>query len=95
MNSLLKTPIALALSLGILAGPAFAGMDEARQFLDKPRSVICRPFPASARKKKCSGSSMPPKPFAGMKIKVVSETLATHELRIQGAGAGLFRDYRH
>ena len=35
------------------------------------------------------------KPFAGMDIKVVSETITTHEYESRGAGQGLHRDHRH
>ncbi len=72
----------LATTAGILlamAGSAYAGMDEAKAFLDKEvgdLSTISR----ADQEKEMQWFVDAAKPFAGMDIKVVSETITTHEL---------------
>ncbi|MEO0428191.1 MAG: ABC transporter substrate-binding protein [Pseudomonadota bacterium] len=66
-----------ALALAMLAQPAFAGMEEARQFLDAEigdLSVLSREEQEAEMQFFVDAA----KPFEGMEIKVVSETITTH-----------------
>ncbi len=75
MTRLLTTTTALALGLGL---PAFAGMEEARSFLDAEigdMSTLTREEQEQEMQWFVDAAA----PFAGMDIKVVSETIATHE----------------
>ncbi len=61
-----------------LCSPAYAGMDEAKAFLDneiKGLSALSR----ADQEKEMQWFIDAAKPFAGMEIKVVSETIPTHE----------------
>jgi glycerol transport system substrate-binding protein len=78
MNLLLKSTTALALSLGVLTAPAFAGMDEAKQFLDTEIGDLST-LSRADQEKEMQWFVDAAKPFAGMEIKVVSETITTHE----------------
>ncbi|WP_417680328.1 ABC transporter substrate-binding protein [Roseibium sp.] len=78
MNLLLKSTTALALNLGVLTGPAFAGMDEAKQFLDTEIGDLST-LSRADQEKEMQWFVDAAKPFAGMEIKVVSETITTHE----------------
>ncbi|WP_346911357.1 ABC transporter substrate-binding protein [uncultured Roseibium sp.] len=78
MNLLLKSTTALALSLGVLTAPAFAGMDEAKQFLDAEIGDLST-LSRADQEKEMQWFVDAAKPFAGMEIKVVSETITTHE----------------
>ncbi|MBD1545509.1 ABC transporter substrate-binding protein [Roseibium aggregatum] len=78
MNLLLKSTTALALSLGVLTGPAFAGMNEAKQFLDSEIGDLST-LSRADQEKEMQWFVDAAKPFAGMEIKVVSETITTHE----------------
>ncbi|WP_346891845.1 ABC transporter substrate-binding protein [uncultured Roseibium sp.] len=78
MNLLLKSTTALALSLGVLTGPAFAGMDEAKEFLDTEIGDLSS-LSRADQEKEMQWFVDAAKPFAGMEIKVVSETITTHE----------------
>ena len=72
----LTSTTALVLLLG--AGQAYAGMDEAKAFLDaeiKDMSTLDR----AAQEAEMQWFIDAAKPFAGMDIKVVSETITTHE----------------
>src|SRR4029079_5876629 len=76
----LTSTTALVLLLGV--GNAYAGMDEAKAFLDKEIG------PLSTRPRADQEAEMQwfidaAKPFAGMDIKVVSETIATHSYESQ------------
>src|SRR3954471_16486171 len=76
----LTSTTALVLLLG--AGNAYAGMDEAKAFLDKeigPLSTLSR----ADQEKQMQWFVDAAKPFAGMEIKVVSETLTTHQYESQ------------
>ncbi|TIT70874.1 MAG: carbohydrate ABC transporter substrate-binding protein, partial [Mesorhizobium sp.] len=76
----LTSTTALVLLLG--AGNAYAGMDEAKAFLDKeigPLSTLSR----ADQEKEMQWFIDAAKPFAGMEIKVVSETIATHSYESQ------------
>ena len=78
MNLLLKSTTALVLSLGVLSEPAFAGMDEAKQFLDTEIGDLSA-LSRADQEKEMQWFVDAAKPFAGMEIKVVSETITTHE----------------
>ena len=76
----LTSTTALALLLGV--GNAYAGMDEAKAFLDKEigdLSTLSRADQEAEMKWFVDAA----KPFAGMEIKVVSETLTTHQYESQ------------
>jgi hypothetical protein len=71
----------LATTAGILlamAGSAYAGMDEAKTFLDKEVGDLST-LSRGDQEKEMQWFIDAAKPFAGMDIKVVSETLTTHE----------------
>ena len=76
----LTSTTALVLLLGV--GNAYAGMDEAKAFLDKeigPLSTLDR----AGQEAEMQWFIDAAKPFAGMDIKVVSETIATHQYESQ------------
>ncbi|NSX53321.1 ABC transporter substrate-binding protein [Parasulfitobacter algicola] len=77
MNLTLKSTTALGLTLGLLAGPAFADMDAARAFLDAnvERSTLSRADQEAEMQWFVDAAA----PFDGMEINVVSETITTHE----------------
>ncbi|WP_417263491.1 ABC transporter substrate-binding protein [Celeribacter sp.] len=82
MNHRLKTTTALALGLGLLSVPAFADMDAAKAFLDAEigdQSALSRTDQESEMQWFIDAAQ----PFAGMEIKVVSETITTHEYESQ------------
>ena len=71
----------LTTTAGILlamAGSAYAGMDEAKSFLDKEVGDLST-LSRADQEKEMQWFVDAAKPFAGMDIKVVSETLTTHE----------------
>ncbi|MGR3378931.1 ABC transporter substrate-binding protein [Salipiger abyssi] len=75
MTRLLTTTTALALALSL---PAFAGMEEARGFLDDEigeMSTLSR----AEQEEEMQWFVDAAQPFAGMEIKVVSESITTHE----------------
>ena len=61
-----------------MTGSAFAGMDEAKQFLDKEIGDLSS-LSRADQEKELQWFIDAAKPFAGMEIKVVSETIGTHE----------------
>ena len=69
---------ALALALAVTAGPAFAGMDEATQFLDSEIGDVST-LSRDEQEAEMQWFVDAAKPFAGMDINVVSETITTHE----------------
>ncbi|MEP3530145.1 MAG: ABC transporter substrate-binding protein [Sulfitobacter sp.] len=73
----MKSSTALAVTLGLLAGPAFADMDAAKKFLDEEieRSALSREEQEAEMQFFIDAAE----PFKGMDIKVVSETITTHE----------------
>jgi len=78
MNLNLKSTTALGLALSLLTGPAFAGMEEAKEFLDAEigeLSVLDR----AEQEAEMQWFIDAAQPFAGMDIRVVSETITTHE----------------
>ncbi|SFJ95615.1 ABC transporter substrate-binding protein [Celeribacter neptunius] len=82
MNHRLKTTTALALGLGLLSVPAFADMEAAKAFLDAEigdQSALSRADQEAEMQWFVDAAQ----PFAGMEIKVVSETITTHEYESQ------------
>ncbi len=82
MNRILMTTTALAFMAGAMASPAFAGMEEAKQFLDEEiagMSTLSR----DEQEKEMQWFVDAAQPFQGMDIKVVSETITTHEYESQ------------
>ena len=79
MNLNLKTTTAALL---ILAGPAFADMDAARAFLDSEIGDLSA-LPRDAQEAEMQWFIDAAAPFSGMEIKVVSETITTHEYEAQ------------
>lgn len=72
------TATAVALALMALGAPAWADMDAAKKFLDTeigPLSTLSR----ADQEKEMQWFIDAAKPYAGMEIKVVSETITTHE----------------
>ncbi|KAF0674661.1 ABC transporter substrate-binding protein [Profundibacterium mesophilum] len=77
MDLKLRSTTACALALGLVAAPAFAGMEEAQQFLDSEieRSTLTREEQEAEMQFFIDAAE----PFKGMDIRVVSETITTHE----------------
>ena len=76
-RSVMKSSTALAVTLGLLAGPAFADMEAAKKFLDEEieRSALSREEQEAEMQFFIDAGEA----FKGMDIKVVSETITTHE----------------
>ncbi|MFD1696124.1 ABC transporter substrate-binding protein [Roseibium aestuarii] len=74
----LKTGTALTLLLGTLSAPAFAGMDDAKKFLDSEIGDLST-LSRADQEAEMQWFVDAAQPFAGMEIKVVSETITTHE----------------
>ncbi|TKB04488.1 MAG: carbohydrate ABC transporter substrate-binding protein, partial [Mesorhizobium sp.] len=72
----LTSTTALVLLLG--ASNAYAGMDEAKAFLDKEIGDLST-LDRAGQEAEMQWFIDAAKPFAGMDIKVVSETIATHQ----------------
>ena len=66
------------MALALASGPAFADMDAAKQFLDKEVGDVST-LERADQEKEMQWFVDAAKPFQGMDIKVVSETLTTHE----------------
>jgi len=77
MKLTLRSTSALSLMVGMMTSPAFADMDAARAFLDKQieRSALTR----AEQEAEMQWFVDAAQPFQGMDIRVVSETIATHE----------------
>ena len=73
MRPTLRTTTALAIALCALAGPSFAGMEEAKAFLDAEIGDLST-LSRADQEKEMQWFIDAAKPFAGMEIKVVSET---------------------
>jgi glycerol transport system substrate-binding protein len=67
-----------ALVVLLAAGSAWAGMDEAKQFLDQEINGLSS-LSRADQEKEMQWFVDAAKPFQGMEIKVVSETITTHE----------------
>lgn len=76
MNQLLKSSTAIVFAL--VAAPAFAGMDEAKVFLDAEIGDLST-LTRAEQEAEMGFFIDAAKPFEGMDIKVVSETIGTHE----------------
>ncbi len=74
----LKETTALALLAGLIAGPAWAGMEDAKTFLDAEIGDLSS-LTRAEQEAEMQWFIDAAKPFAGMDIKVVSETITTHE----------------
>ena len=82
MTPTLRSTTALALALGLTAGPALADMEDARAFLDAEigdMSTLTREEQEAEMQWFVDAAQ----PFQGMDIKVVSETITTHEYESQ------------
>jgi glycerol transport system substrate-binding protein len=77
MNLSLRTTSVLALAVGLISTPVFADMNAAIAFLDEhiERSALTRAEQETEMQWFVDASA----PFVGMEIRVVSETIATHE----------------
>jgi glycerol transport system substrate-binding protein len=77
MNLTLRTTSALALAVGLMSTPAIADMSAAIAFLDEhiERSALTRAEQETEMQWFVDAAA----PYAGMEIRVVSETIATHE----------------
>ncbi|MFP7570052.1 ABC transporter substrate-binding protein [Marivita sp. S2033] len=82
MNVLMKSTTALGLSLGLLAGPAFADMDAAMKFLDEEIDGVTT-LSREDQEAEMQWFIDAAEPYAGMSINVVSETITTHEYESQ------------
>ncbi|SMX45636.1 ABC transporter substrate-binding protein [Actibacterium lipolyticum] len=78
MNLKLKSTTALGMALAIVASPVFAGMDEAKAFLDSEIGDLSS-LSRADQEAEMQWFVDAAQPFAGMEIKVVSETITTHE----------------
>ncbi|MRU15240.1 carbohydrate ABC transporter substrate-binding protein [Roseovarius sp. A21] len=78
MNLNLKSTTALGLALSLLTGPALAGMEEAQEFLDAEIGELSA-LDRAGQEAEMQWFIDAAQPFAGMDIRVVSETIATHE----------------
>ncbi|WP_319774994.1 ABC transporter substrate-binding protein [Breoghania sp.] len=74
----LKETTALALLAGLIAGPAWAGMEDAKKFLDAEIGDMSS-LTRAEQEAEMQWFIDAAKPFEGMDIKVVSETITTHE----------------
>ena len=87
-----RLTIAIA-AIAACASTALAGMDEAKKWIDSE-------FQPSALSKEQQLKEMEwfvnaAKPFKGMEINVLSETIPTHEYEVQDADQGVRGDHRH
>ncbi|MGY9049025.1 ABC transporter substrate-binding protein [Puniceibacterium antarcticum] len=78
MNLNLRSTTAVAAALACLAGPAFADMDAAKAFLDSEIGDVSS-LTRAEQEAEMQWFIDAAAPFAGMDIKVVSETITTHE----------------
>ncbi len=78
MNFSLKSTTAMGAMLAMLATPSFAGMDEAKAFLDAEIGDLST-LSRAEQEAELNWFVDAAKPMAGMDIKVVSETITTHE----------------
>ena len=78
MTFSLKSSTALALSLGLLSTPVLADMDAAKAFLDAEIGDLSV-LPRAEQEAEMQFFVDAAAPYEGMEIKVVSETITTHE----------------
>ena len=81
MNVLLKSTTALGLALA-LTQPAWADMSDAKAFLDKEIGDVST-LSRADQEAEMQWFIDAAKPFKGMSINVVSETITTHEYESQ------------
>ena len=81
MNLALKSTTAWRCA-GMLGRPAFADMDAAKAFLDAEIGDVST-LPRADQEAEMQFFVDAAKPYAGMEIKVVSETITTHEYEVQ------------
>src|SRR6056297_206025 len=82
MNLNLKSTTALAASLVLMGNAAWAGMEEAMEFLDNEIAGLSS-ISRAEQEAEMQFFVDAAKPFEGMEIKVVSETITTHEYESQ------------
>ena len=82
MNVSLRSTTALTVALGLLSAPAFAGMEEAREFLDTEIDGVST-LSREEQEAEMQWFVDAAEPFQGMDINVVSETITTHEYESQ------------
>ena len=82
MNISLKSSTALAVALGLLSSPAFADMEAAKAFLDAEIGDVST-LSRADQEAEMQFFVDAAKPYEGMEIKVVSETITTHEYESQ------------
>ncbi len=82
MTRMLRSTTALAVGLGLLAPPALADMDAAREFLDAEIGEVST-LSREAQEEEMQWFVDAAEPFRGMEINVVSETITTHEYEAQ------------
>ena len=73
-----QTSTAMALALMAYGAPAWADMDAAKAFLDAEIGTLST-LDRAAQEAEMQWFIDAAKPYAGMEIKVASETLTTHE----------------
>ncbi len=78
MKRRIKITVAMAAALSMGSSLAYAGMDDAKAFLDKEIKELST-LSREDQEKEMQWFVDAAKPFAGMEIKVVSETITTHE----------------
>ena len=77
-----RSTTAVATALALLAGPALAGMEEARQFLDEEIGDLSS-LSRAEMEAEMQWFVDAAEPFQGMEINVVSETITTHSYESQ------------
>ncbi|SEL27460.1 carbohydrate ABC transporter substrate-binding protein, CUT1 family [Roseovarius nanhaiticus] len=82
MNVTLRSSTAMALALGLIAGPAIADMEAAMSFLDDEINGIST-LTREEQEAEMQWFIDAAQPFDGMEINVVSETITTHEYEAQ------------
>ncbi|QFU09532.1 hypothetical protein PARPLA_01285 [Rhodobacteraceae bacterium THAF1] len=82
MNVALRSTTALTVALGLLSAPAFAGMEEAMEFLDNEIGDVST-LTREEQEAEMQWFVDAAEPFQGMDINVVSETITTHEYEAQ------------
>ncbi|ETX30410.1 ABC transporter substrate-binding protein [Roseivivax isoporae] len=82
MNVTLKSTTALGLALSLWSAPAWAGMEEAIEFLDNEIAGVTT-LSREEQEAEMQWFVDAAQPFAGMDINVVSETITTHEYESQ------------
>ncbi|SLN74448.1 hypothetical protein ROJ8625_04061 [Roseivivax jejudonensis] len=82
MNVTLRSTTALAVALGLMAGPAFADMEAAMEFLDSEIDGVTT-LSREEQEAEMQWFIDAAAEFEGMEINVVSETITTHEYESQ------------